>query len=796
MSNRFADIQRVSFGQPDVDNDRFADGGLLDTSVLQLKRCVIGDTLLASFNGEIVIDSPTVFLDSLDFALVSKLPLEFIRAEVGFRSRDGNTEWWCAYEDAAFIKKEGLGPGCCQTVVQRNGEVALHVEVTEESLNDQGCEMPGFRLEHGDSVFCRIWVTNPIHTARIIGNTVVQYIGAYDRSDVPIKPFTCGPIGNRLEYSGLILNIFPYEFLDLDVCGRHGLSGGWKVYSSEISDNFFPFEFRQLMTFDSLKISVPDQFVVDSIQVMVNYREFFANTDTFIHTLPVVFNGQAYIVPANGLMQLRYDEGAYYLIRPYIRLKDCSVGPTGGTPMAELAIGIGSVGTFKFGVVPIVNTAVPATYEEIEKEIFIDYPEVELDIGSREISAQSRQFCKTVQVQISEQVDYLAWHALLLNDPKGGFELKESGGLAIASPTNGAFISHDVPKGVYAFDLCVNSASCLEDSLLLSLNWACRNDSVVTEICFDTTFVFNVSKESAEIDLDIDDSQMTVDLCDTTGWWTLEIFNGDLGRAYDLELYVSLPDGLQFLDGTNQLRYPMSGNWRNIPRALDVGTNIYRWNISSLLGSADSGLPGIDSLALNRLSVRFKLLTDCDLDQGRVVTYWIRGTNPCGSVTNQVRKSTRPILINGLGSSFQSTVDMEIVHDQCEPIIGLEVTVTSNGVTSGQEVIEIEIPEGLNYVQGSMKAIRNISVQMPGKTVRNGRRSLTFVPQMNVPINEAIIFHIDLEDWQKIQCSSWELKATVLTPDQVICQRTRRTLPDQHCQWPGSENIAEGRCLH
>jgi gliding motility-associated-like protein len=767
-----AEINRTSYGLSDDDDNRFFDGAGVDTAKLELKRSVINDTLLAEFKGEVVIDSISVSLDSLDFALISGLPFDFLRAEVKFKSSDGATEWKCDFENSSFVKKEGLGPGCCQTVVQRNGEVAIHIEVTAESLAANGCPIANFKLSHGDSVFCKIWVKNPVHTARRIGNTVVQYVSVFDRSDVPIIPFACSPIGTRLEYSGLVLNIFSYDQLRIDVCGEHEPSGGWKVYCTEISDNFFPFEFRPLIKYEHLEVFVPDQFVVDSIQLIVNYRESFVNSDTILLILPVVYNDFGFEVPDSALAMITFDEGAYYLIRPFIRLKDCSYGPASEEPKAQLKVLIKGVNEFQFGVVPIVNTAVSEVLQENEKDILIDYPEVELEIGSEVITARDRQFCKTVQLQISKAVDYMSWHAKLVKDKNAVIGLSEEDGLNITSPNVGHFISHNVSLGVYSFEICIESDNCQEDSLFLNFNWACQSDSIISKRCYDTTFIFQIKKENAEMDLDLLGSQMRVDLCDTTEWWNVEIFNGDLGVAYDLQIFFSLPNGLYILDDLNQLSYPLMSGWRSIPRPEHVGSNIYKWNLSELLGTSDAGLPGLDSLPLNRLGLRFKLLTDCALDQGSSITYWTQGTNPCGSTTNQVRKTTRPILVNGLGNSFQSFVELSEVHENCDERIEVEVSVTSNATTSGSEIIEVAFTQELEYVLGSMIAIENIDDQIPVSQIVNGRRVLIFEPHDFVLKDEVIRFTFELESWQNLTCGSNLIEAKMKSPSQAICQQT------------------------
>ena len=217
----------ISFGTEDDNNDRFTSGDAIDTSSVYQLRGIINDTFLADYSGRIIVDHPIHYLDSLDFALISKFPFDFIRAQVGIRDSETDTFWMCDIDSASFLKKDGLGPGCCQTVVQQNGETAIHIELNAEILK-RFCDKSTFKLTDGDSVFCKIWVRNPIHVPLQVSNSIVQYIGGYNTMQVPIKEFSCGPAGTRLIYSGMALNIFPYGDIEVGVCGTNSLSGGWR----------------------------------------------------------------------------------------------------------------------------------------------------------------------------------------------------------------------------------------------------------------------------------------------------------------------------------------------------------------------------------------------------------------------------------------------------------------------------------------------------------------------------------------------------------------------------------------
>ena len=516
-------------------------------------------------------------------------------------------------------------------------------------------------------------------------------------------------------------------------------------------DNFFENEFRSLLDFETLNMEVPSEFAVDSVKFTVNYRKDFIDTDTIEFVVDVKFINGIYHVDSLDLDKLVFDEGVYLFIQPFLRLKDCSQGPSGEKPRIHLNALIRGRDGFEFAVFPFINTPLEFINPRLGRDIIIDYPTTVLQSGGMVIDASERQVCKVIQMELSEKVNVLQWSARLSVDDQASYQLTEKGGLQLQEISSGEYIGLDVERGVYEFQYCFISNTCSQDTLLVDMNWACELDNE-GETCYDTNFVFEVRKYEAELELDLMANVKNTELCDTTEWWYIDVFNGDIGSAYDVSLTFSLPDGLTLFESGLQYKYPANAGWLEMPLPLQITPLEYTWDISQILDTDESQLPGVNDFPDNRVQIRMKLITSCELEQRSIVNFFVTGQNPCGSMTNLIRKSTAPIEIKDVMNSFQTDVTINLEHDDCEENIQFHIEASSNLNTSGGELIEVSLPIELDYIDGSMFNPLNISLQTPGYRQEFGRTILTFISESIVAADEIISFSFQVANWQALQC--------------------------------------------
>ncbi|MDX1684532.1 MAG: gliding motility-associated C-terminal domain-containing protein, partial [Saprospiraceae bacterium] len=670
-------------------------------------------------------------------------------------------------------------------ITERSGYV-IQLDITEELLSRSGCLIPDFHLTMGDSIWCDIYMRNPNHTAVELRYNFTQSSLLFSTESDEHVLFSCDRIGTPFFFSGMVLNLYPYESLKVDVCGRNESSGSWKFYPAELMDNFFEHEFRQLIELSQLTIEVPKEFQVDSVELEVTYRKDFIDTDTIVEGLDVYFDGFVYRVDSSELKKLEFDEGFYTDIRPFIKLKDCSAGPSGEDLEAKLELSVRGVNGFEFAVIPITSTPWKEFDFASTRDIEIDYPEIELEFGPPTISANTEEFCRSIRWQQSEKVEYLTISTELFKEDGAKIVVTESGGLELEEVIQGRFVADNVERGVYFFDVCVESDTCVDDSLFVDLSWSCVSDTNAIETCYDSAFVFEIKKENAELELDIQ-SESQVELCDTSEYIYISVINGDLGRAYDNRLYVILPMGFSFLPDDIEVQYPTGSQWRSLGLPKLFSGNIFYWELDNVITSADGGLPGLDSVPDNKINIRMKLLSSCDLATGRVVTYWTEGSNPCGSMTNTVRKSTRPFRVEGLDQRFQSVIDLDLDRDNCGGSVLMRFEMTTNQMTMGGELVEIVIPGSLMYDSLSMVGIQNVLSHEPDILDFGGMRILTFFLDRAIDASEKVIFEITLSGIESVNCGDHVITGSVKSVAEAICVAT--SMPCETFVENGSDDI-------
>jgi gliding motility-associated-like protein len=262
---------------------------------------------------------------------------------------------------------------------------------------------------------------------------------------------------------------------------------------------------------------------------------------------------------------------------------------------------------------------------------------------------------------------------------------------------------------------------CKDDTLLLIFGWGCGLMSDLNQsTCFRDTLRIRLVQVEPELELAILQQPPSIVLCDTSDYYEFEIFNAKKGYAYDLLATAGLPPGLQIVPGTCQLAYPGNANFVNIPDPSLLANNIYQWNINSLLPAiAIAGLPGNDLQPQNTIRIRFKVIAQCGFVANTQPIFGIRGTEPCGKITNVLNKPGNPIQVQGLNPTYGVVINIQPVNSQpinCGGNQQFTVKITLLGSPAAGDSVFIIMPLGASLVAGSY---------LPGVNAPTGAPQLT-----------------------------------------------------------------------
>ena len=211
----------------------------------------------------------------------------------------------------------------------------------------------------------------------------------------------------------------------------------------------------------------------------------------------------------------------------------------------------------------------------------------------------------------------------------------------------------------------------------------------------------------SRVQIRLDQANGPYDLC-TVIRDTVVITSAERAFIDNVLLCIPLPQGLTEDDAVVEVTYPrMTGATELIPITFSNDTLYVDITEHSAVG--DAGVPGTDdalSQEEREVSVELNWLTDCDFRGGSTYTPVVFSDRPCGdpAIGDGSRTTSDGININGALPTSVTAFSPEITPDiiqSCEDVmIAIETSITL-GETGDRDSLQIELPQGLIYQDGS-----------------------------------------------------------------------------------------------
>jgi gliding motility-associated-like protein len=254
-----------------------------------------------------------------------------------------------------------------------------------------------------------------------------------------------------------------------------------------------------------------------------------------------------------------------------------------------------------------------------------------------------------------------------------------------------------------SFRLTGETTHCATDTLLLIYGWDCSTYTDISAAsCSRDTFRILVRLAKPELELDIVQEDTEISLCDTSGYYIMEIYNANSGYAYDISVTAKLPPGMEVEPGTCQVQYTPSG-WINTSDPA-VSGNLLVWKLADLVPSvATNGLPGINQSPANTVFLRFRVRTSCGFVSNTPIIYGVSGKEPCGASANRLNKPGEQINVQGLSPTYGVSISVSQVFGSsvCGTLQTFQTVVTLLGNPSPGDSIYVILPEGVIYLTNS-----------------------------------------------------------------------------------------------
>lgn len=749
------EVKRINFGLPDNDNNRLPDAtGDIDLSLVNQKRAMSGDTLRANLKGIVIVDSPDTTFEQ---AIIN---LRISGADIGavnlpFLTEEGLSQ--LRSDIRIYDASENIWYDCFDFVPTVS--VLPLVYSYDLSLSEIiGCGLPSsFVYENGDSILLEAdfrinfnLELAPTTTFPLM--TFLRFVPDVYIFNDPNKLFTCNCSSEEIEVTGYHYNIAPGIF-PVPPCEESQFSGG-SLFQIDLQEpNFFPFEYRNLMTLENWQLQMPNFMQpVESVLAFLRYQQ---STNDIVTNEPIsyIFDNDHYVFDLTAFQMPPLDEGFLALFK-YRFEADCDI--LGSYPLT-----LTGIADFND---QFLEAEDPLAINAESNALRALVPNLILDIGDCDITALSNQLAidfnlVNFQTIISSSQSGVAENVWFHADiPAGTLEnvalINQITGESF-TPINGLFQLDDIPGGdTIPYLLSAINTSCAPVEIPVRYGWNCDPyTNPFQESCSENGKLFTITSPPGEIDMFVENETNCSELCDTIPFHTIEIFNAQLGAVYELKLTGRLPNGLEIVSGSSAIEYPTgSGVFQIIPDPIDLGSGEYLWDISAAVDSIGiNGLASVASAPFNSVSLRFLTESTCDFISNSFLIFTAEAEQVCGIPTNSISKLGEPVCIQDIEAPYTSSINiMQVPEIGCDDEAEFTVSITASGDTELGDEIIVNLPQGLNYVAGSCENIASLICDDP---IIENNQIIWQLPE-NVLAGTAMSFSFHLNGFDSLDCGN------------------------------------------
>ncbi len=768
-------VLRKNYGLPDNNNDRIADAptGLPDLNLVKRQRFIAGDTVQAVIRGMVVIDQPGATLPfgllQLGFFGGDKMrsqnrdslltPSHFSPAGVTLRVYDSSAGTWYSCQNPAFST---------QTKIQYSYDL-------DKIFTN--CLPPGFALDQGDSLefvgnyrigYNLKWEND---ATPLLGNLLVEpTLLLYDADSMEYNLLNCYCSVEELEISAYEFTITPGTF-GMPPCNPSTFNTASLVRLSLHEGNFFPYEHRNVLIVEDLRIQVPPSIQVCTTR-MVNLRlQDGAQLFNQVLFTPNLVNGQ-YFHDLLPFQTPSLDEG-FSGTYQYIFKNAC-------TNQFSLPMVHGATVNFAPGlpepVDPLNYTIQTNALRPLIANLTIDAPLFNLTSFSNQLLFDFK--LKNTPTIVGSQSSGPALNAWMYVTSQTGlvtnFQLiNQTTGLPVPA-VNGVWQLGNLPENPAGFPyrLVGTNNSCDLEHLQIHFGWNCNPyQSTVMTPCYEQVQPLSIESPPGEIDMIVTSPTGCSQLCDTIPYHEIEVFNAQLGSVYDLRVKALVPPGMNVISGSCEVEYPTgSGLFYPIGDPTIVSTGVVEWNLSMLFDSIAAGLPGVSEAPFNSLTLRFLGETTCDFIADAYSLFIAAAKQNCGTPTNSIAKPGDPLCIDGVTGPFTMNINVSTSPGfGCNNDVGFEVTLSASDTLPPGACLIMTLPPGITYDIGSCE-----STCAPGLNcipTIDGSLVTWQLPAGILP-SQLLCLKFNTQGWAGIGCENGVVLFRTAAQTQALCALT------------------------
>ncbi len=722
-------VKRISYGLPDHDNNGQPSGATHNFAQMRLDRLMHTDTAEAFFGGRVhATNFPNwqhawVVLGAGNHGDL----LQGLEAQVVIR-KNGLLPMYSFTLPVSTQPACGTYPDCNR----------MAVDLRVSTLIAAGMVPPGFLYQHGDSIEVRLRFRYQTNIGGIQQTTLFTPYFYTTNNPSSLSPATLEPHGASERYScrtqsasieliGWYVTVGgPAEFQrdpndpwDQDGCAipfwaYYYLSIGPCCLNYCHTNNLFPYEYREW--------SLPAQFVIN-LPAGWSYAGagdlIFQRTPGCINQStgggnanpvdpnanPLVFNTLLHFTP-NGGPLVPSDDGYFGLL--YMRLRpSCQSRSNPERDTVTFTVNFA-------GKLP----ASASTQPNSPYTLIYDAPRLKVEGTPDIVSVTGTPLEWTIKVSNNSNATTAKNAFLFFKTAQSNLAVTQVIDLNTSlpiTPIGDIYPIGDVPASTDRhFKVRATPSNCTLDTLYAHAGWRCEGypASAASYACYnnaprDTLRYIPVQPNVLFSGISINPNPSN--LCDTL---TVEVTLNNAGQsaAYQPVLYMLLPPGLTYVNGSSEYLYPSTSTYQ--PLSNPNTFFIFRvWNLTgqtSPLGLTSTG-PN------SSIKVRFKLVSNCSYVSGLQIRFFLIYRNFCNQTLSQIGSSPVVSLANAI-VPYTTVINVpNFTVTKCQDTLTYTVSVTNTGPgsTTAFDSVRVTFPLSVSYFANSTNGISNFIPHEP-----------------------------------------------------------------------------------
>ncbi len=772
------DVKRINYGLPDNNNDGLPDNppASLNMNMIRTDRAMFNDTVLAIYKGKINTISQSAWSNLFAVTRITGYGIGFTVTEIQYEVFRNNVQTSFLVHNINF---------------QHNDSVNTRRFIFDLSANQvsgNGSFPPNFQYLQNDSVVLMVkFVLNNNLTSTLINCQFLNEFYTSNSSNPFASPqYGCNYFKDYITYVGHNADGCCIENVTFNTCDTIFITQSFRQKLGSVATvtggNYFRSEYRNISYVKRFEVIKPSGYTFLS----ANFRQTrtagtnSSNASPIFNIIPVnpnadtlVFN-VANLHSSNGGTIPLSDEGYFSTIN--VRLAPtCANPPTISQPL-----------NYKVEFEPnqrLINSPTPFTINASYDNLIHSQPLLVLQSPAPTLLALDNTV--TWQVNISNNSNRNANNTWIAIPQAGNVNIIEVRNIAtnqIINPVNGIYqLGQLTPNATRQLAIKATYTNCNADSILVTTGWNCNvyPQNISSIVCTSASIKLKLIPQQPLLNTLVYQTINNSLLCDTAEL-LIEGVNMQLGTTYNLKLQVKLPPGVNYVNNSTILKYPLNSNFAAIANP-SLNNGVYEWNISQLNSIIQNdGIKGVLDTLKNKIQLKFKVVTDCNYANGSVVEAQYSGNSACNIATgNQVFYSSNFADSFDTGSYLTSLRLEGNYITSCGNPNNIKVSIVNNGPQNfgNNDSISIFIPSGINYLNNSFSAVHNAPVNgSPILSNQNGLSVISWKLPSGINVGDSTVFSFQITgNPDSLNCRVYPLFAQTSMQKEFFCATANET---------------------